>query len=388
MKTATPKRVLHVYQSPSFSGAEAYAKEVAEYHQRSGHEVSFLALPRSPLATKIQEDAVIQNLLDSPESVDWKSFDVIVLHSTQELKNLKWRLAKVRLFSQTAKQGTSKRRVPLMVLYSHIWISHSKRDPLHAIVYRLIDQFWCSSQASKAVLEKYLPLAKEQIKVVRYGRDTNGLISSLLSREEARKRLEIPQHATVFGTLARVDAGKGSRELWNSALTTLRRHPDTHFLMIGPATASDPKAVALDSSLENELKAIRSTEPALGSRITKIGRLDRGTAFLPAFDLFVLATYKENFALTLLEAQLAGVPCLGTNSGGTPDLIQYPTTGWLFQPESESDLTAALEKALLDRNRWSEISSQSRNHILKNFQFSEVMKTADQLLFESRDHVP
>lgn len=383
MKTATPKRVLHVYQSPSFSGAEAYAKEVAEYHQRSGHHVSFLVLPKSPLASKIQEDVVIQNVVDSPEQVDWRSFDVIVLHSTQELKNLKWRLAKVRLFSRIAQQGAPARRRPRIVLYSHIWISHSKRDPLHAIVYSLIDQFWCSSQASKSVLEKHLPLAKEQIKVVRYGRDTSGLISSLFSREEARKRLEIPQHATVFGTLARVDAGKGSRELWNSALTTLRRHPDAHFLMIGPATASDPKAVALDSALDRELKDIRSSDPNLGSRITKIGRLDGGTAFLPAFDLFVLATYKENFALTLLEAQLAGVPCLGTKSGGTPDLIQYPATGWLFLPESESDLTATLENALLDRHRWSEISSQSRNHILKNHQFSEVMKTADQLLFES-----
>ncbi len=381
MKTATPKRVLHVYQSPSFSGAEAYAKEVAEYHQRSGHHVSFLVLSKSPLATKIRGDAVIQYIVDSPEQVDWRSFDVIVLHSTQELKNLKWRLAKVRLFSQRAQQGAPARRRPRIVLYSHIWISHSKRDPLHAIVYSLIDQFWCSSQASKSVLEKHLPIAKEKIKVVRYGRDTNGLITSFLSREEARSRLEIPQRATVFGTIARVDAGKGSRELWNSALTTLRRHPDAHFLMIGPATASDPKAVALDSALDKELKDIRSSDPNLGSRITKIGRLDGGTAFLPAFDLFVLATYKENFALTLLEAQLAGVPCLGTNSGGTPDLIHDAITGWLFQSESESDLTEALERALLDRHRWPEISSQSRAQILKNYQFTDVMKVADKLLF-------
>jgi glycosyltransferase involved in cell wall biosynthesis len=381
VKTATPKRVLHVYQSPSFSGAEAYAKEVAEYHQRSGHHVSFLVLSKSPLATKIRGDAVIQYIVDSPEQVDWRSFDVIVLHSTQELKNLKWRLAKVRLFSQRAQQGAPARRRPRIVLYSHIWISHSKRDPLHAIVYSLIDQFWCSSQASKSVLEKHLPIAKEKIKVVRYGRDTNGLITSFLSREEARSRLEIPQRATVFGTIARVDAGKGSRELWNSALTTLRRHPDAHFLMIGPATASDPKAVALDSALDKELKDIRSSDPNLGSRITKIGRLDGGTAFLPAFDLFVLATYKENFALTLLEAQLAGVPCLGTNSGGTPDLIHDAITGWLFQSESESDLTEALERALLDRHRWPEISSQSRAQILKNYQFTDVMKVADKLLF-------
>jgi glycosyltransferase involved in cell wall biosynthesis len=376
------RRILHVYQSPSYSGAEAYAKEFAEYHHRSGHEVSFLARSASPLAQRLQGERLTE-IFESPDEVDWRSFDVIILHSTQELKSLKWRLAKLRLFANSEPGPTPGRagRRPLIVLYSHIWISHSKRDPLHALAYSLIDQFWCSSNASKAVLEKFLPLAKDKIKVVRYGRNIGELQKRFLTKAEARSRLQIPTQAQVFGTLSRVDAGKGSRELWNSALKVLRARPDTHFLMIGPATASDPKAVKLDAELEAELAAIKQNEPAIGNRITKLGRLENGTDYLPAFDLFILATYKENFALTLLEAQLAGVPCLGTNSGGTPDLVKPPETGWLFEPENESSLTAALTQALGDQARWPEIATQSRDNILKSYDFPKVMKEADHVLF-------
>lgn len=383
------RRILHVYQSPSYSGAEAYAKEFAEYHFAQGHHVSFLALPNSPLLKKLRSESPLgkkQNaILESPEAVDWQSFDAIILHSTQELKLLKWRLAKLRVLAKLQELSDKRRplppRRPLVVLYSHIWISHSKRDPLHALAYSLIDQFWCSSNASKKVLEKFLPLAKEKIKVVRYGRDTKALQSNLLSRDEARKQLGVPTKAIVFGTLARVDAGKGSRELWRSALAILRENLETHFLMIGPATASDPKAVKLDAELLHELEVLKKTEPELAGRITKLGRLDQGTNYLKAFDLFVLATYKENFALTLLEAQLAGVPCLGTNSGGTPDLIEPQKTGWLFEPESETSLKAALSQALREREHWPEISTQSRTHILKTYDFPVVMKEADRLLW-------
>lgn len=382
MTKSEARRILHVYQSPSYSGAEAYAKEFAEYHHRSGHEVSFLALRASPLAQRLQGERITE-IFESPEEVDWRSFDVIILHSTQELKSLKWRLAKLRLFANSASGLTPAHsgRRPLIVLYSHIWISHSKRDPLHALAYSLIDQFWCSSNASKAVLEKFLPLAKDKIKVVRYGRNIGELQKRFLTKAEARSRLQIPTQAQVFGTLSRVDAGKGSRELWNSAVKVLRARPDTHFLMIGPATASDPKAVKLDAELEAELAAIKQNEPAIGNRITKLGRLENGTDYLPAFDLFILATYKENFALTLLEAQLAGVPCLGTNSGGTPDLVKPPETGWLFEPENESSLTAALTQALGDQARWPEIATQSRDNILKSYDFPKVMKEADHVLF-------
>jgi hypothetical protein len=138
------KRVLHIYQSPSYSGAEAYARDVALWHAKNQIEVVFLVKAESPLFKKLLADMASlgsQNFLVESEiqQIDLRSFDSIILHSTRELKNhwphLLWKLA--------GKSSTS------VALYSHIWISHSKRDPIHYLLYRLVDQFWGSSEASK-----------------------------------------------------------------------------------------------------------------------------------------------------------------------------------------------------------------------------------------------
>jgi glycosyltransferase involved in cell wall biosynthesis len=369
------KRILHVYQSPSYSGAEAYARDVALWHVKNQNEVVFLAKKESPLFAKLSGDkkelkgSSFHVELDE-RNIDFHSFDAIILHSTRELKahwpRLLW-----------ARRGGKK---PCIVLYSHIWISHSKRDPLHYLFYKLIDQFWASSEASKRNLDKLLPMNRENIRVVRYGRDIEAFEKNLKSRKQAREHLKIPLDAKVVGTMSRVDKGKGSRELFDSAISLLKEYPNLHFLMIGPATASDPKALVLDREFENELEALNSVQPSVRSRVHKVGRLDEGSSYLSAFDLFVLATYKENFALTLLEAQLAGLPCLATNSGGSPDLVVPGKTGWLFEPESKTSLESAVRHALSEESKWSAISRESKEQVRQAYRLDRVLNELDRHL--------
>jgi glycosyltransferase involved in cell wall biosynthesis len=389
MSSQPRKRILHVYQSPSYSGAEAYARDVALWHAKNHHGVVFLAKCDSPLSKKLHIDQAELKGLDfrvetDASHLDFQLFDAIVLHSTRELKNLWPHLLWARIRSWFSKgSGTGKpfgKFAPCTVLYSHIWISHSKRDPIHYFLYKLIDQFWGSSLASKKNLEKQLPMSPEKIRLIRYGRDIDGFEKALKTKSAARDLLNIPQDAKVFGTLARVDQGKGSRELFDAAIQLLSENAALYFLMIGPPTASDPKAVALDRQLETELQNLESTNPKVFSRIHKIGRLEDGSSYLSAFDLFVLATYKENFALTLLEAQLASVPCLATNSGGSPDLVIPGKTGWLFEPASAASLEAAIRLALAEESTWSDVIVNSKAQVRQAYRFDRVLEELDRHL--------
>lgn len=375
-------RILHVYQSGSFSGAEAYALEVAFHHAENQHVV-FLTQAASPLLHKIETrpmGTAGSTNINSPDlqvatdiaKLDLSRFDFVILHSTQELKRHWLRLALAKLKARL--QG---RRSPKVIVYTHIWISHSKNDPLHAIPYAIVDRIWTSSAQSQAALRKYLPVPSEKVDVVRYGRDTDGFSQKLLSKTAAREKLRIPETATVVGTLARVDAGKGSRELFEAVTDLMQLKSDLHFLMIGPPTDGDPKATVLDDELNH---AIERMPMAIRSRIHKIGRLEGGSYILKAFDLFVLATYKENFALTLLEALLAEVPCLATDSGGSPDVVRPHATGWLFLPGSTDSLRSTLLTALDEKEKWSEFGANGRKLVLENFNFKNVMKDLDRKL--------
>ena len=48
-------------------------------------------------------------------------------------------------------------------------------------------------------------------------------------------------------------------------------------------------------------------------------------------DLMLLLSEKESFGLVALEAMACGVPCIGTNVGGMPEVIQHGKTGYLCE---------------------------------------------------------
>lgn len=68
---------------------------------------------------------------------------------------------------------------------------------------------------------------------------------------------------------------------------------------------------------------------------------------LAAATCAVLPSKQENFGLALAEAMAAGVPCIGSDAGGIPDVVRHGQTGLLF-PEGDGE---ALAHCLLEIHR-------------------------------------
>ena len=368
--------VLHICPLPAFSGLESYALSMATGQKKLGHDVAFVALSGSPLADKCEDaDIPVIEIEDNlPGKLKWitgmiRLFtsehcpDLVHLHGTQFLDPMILPLFLSRL--------TRKNRVKV-VLQTHIWISHSKKDPLHALSYKLIDEVWCSSGPAKAALARYLPIPESKLRIVNYGREVEKMQKGFYSRAEARRGLGLPEHATVVGTVARIDEGKGTRELLEGALLSMKKHPDLHLMLIGPPTSTDPKAIAFG---ERIMERIAQLPEDLRSRVHAPGAVPESYRFLKAFDLFALPTYMECFALSLLEAMLAEVPCLSTNTGGSPEVVREGETGWLFEPRSIDSLHQALERAIADRSKWATYGSRANARVRGEFDFEKLLPT-------------
>lgn len=99
-----------------------------------------------------------------------------------------------------------------------------------------------------------------------------------------------------------------------------------------------------------------------------------------AADVFVMTSMIETQGLALMEAQAAGLPSVGINSGGTKDLIVDGENGYLVDPEDRDGFVEAIRKLLQDdvlRDRMRDATlNEVQRHDLKNVagEWEEVYK--------------
>jgi glycosyltransferase involved in cell wall biosynthesis len=80
--------------------------------------------------------------------------------------------------------------------------------------------------------------------------------------------------------------------------------------------------------------------------------------------VFVIASYVENSPNSLSEAQLLGMPCIASETGGIPSLVSDGRTGLLFQPGNAETLANRLKQLFSNDNLTSSLGSCAREEAL------------------------
>jgi len=81
----------------------------------------------------------------------------------------------------------------------------------------------------------------------------------------------------------------------------------------------------------------------------------------------VLPSKQENFGLSLAEAMAAGVPCIGSDTGGIPDVITDQITGLLFPSGDADALADRLIEIHRDRQQAEKMAAAGKEDASKRF---------------------
>jgi glycosyltransferase involved in cell wall biosynthesis len=146
-----------------------------------------------------------------------------------------------------------------------------------------------------------------------------------ISRDEARRRLDLPSDAVVVGWIGRLSPEKGP-DLAVRTVALLPASVSLSFVGDGP---------------ERETTIRLAEELGVSGRIRWHGSLPGAGSLLRAFDAVLLSSRTEGTPIVLLEAMAAGVPVVATAVGGVPAAL-LPGAGTLVEPGSVEGLAAAL----------------------------------------------
>ncbi len=123
-----------------------------------------------------------------------------------------------------------------------------------------------------------------------------------------------------------------------------------------------PKAGFVLVGRDTEKLAEMIGETGLKANFEILGERKDVPKILPDFHLFVMPSLQEGLGSALIEAQVAGVPAIGTNVGGIPDIIIPGKTGVLVPPADPEALAEAIIGSLRNYSKALEMASRGQKN--------------------------
>ncbi|OLO42543.1 N-acetyl-alpha-D-glucosaminyl L-malate synthase BshA [Alkalihalophilus pseudofirmus] len=90
-------------------------------------------------------------------------------------------------------------------------------------------------------------------------------------------------------------------------------------------------------------------------------------------DLLLLLSEKESFGLVALEAMACGVPVIGTNIGGIPEVIEHEETGYICEVGDISTISDKAITLLTDEQLHGKMSLNAYQRVLNHFNSKDIV---------------
>ncbi len=179
------------------------------------------------------------------------------------------------------------------------------------------------SKATKQALVTYENIPHRRIEVIYNG------IAPLKATDQNRNTAT--NQTFKFGTVARLDPIKNQSMMIKAFARVINEGADAELIIVGDGD--------MRNTLESLVQQLNITDSVIFT-----GYKTDPTAFMVNMDVFLLSSLSEGTSMTLLEAMSLGKPCIVTNAGGNPEIIEHGINGIVVDNDDEN----AFYKAMLD----------------------------------------
>jgi len=187
------------------------------------------------------------------------------------------------------------------------------------------------------------------------------------SRNESRRSLGFESDAIVIAVVASLTANKGHDILFAAFQGVFRGRPSTRLLIIGDGP--------LREQLETAVRQLSIDQAVVFTGIRQdIFRL------LQTADIFVLPSRdREGLGIAIIEAMATGLPVVGTDLGGIPEVIEDGENGFLVSPGNSGQLAEALKKLIDDREMRKDMGYRGRKRFEEKFTLQRMIRQIEEL---------
>jgi N-acetyl-alpha-D-glucosaminyl L-malate synthase BshA len=125
---------------------------------------------------------------------------------------------------------------------------------------------------------------------------------------------------------------------------------------------------------EDEVRAL-----GVGNSVFFLGKIETVAPLLASADVFLLPTSSESFGLSALEAMASGVPVVGSDSGGLPEVVTNGVTGLLYPVGDVDSMAAGVLSIVTDPSRQADMGAAGADDARKRFALDTVVSQYEEL---------
>ena len=248
----------------------------------------------------------------------------------------------------------------------HISAPVPKNAPTRWLYTRATSRIVTAGEALKRELIERNGFPAQRIDSVPTGVDARRFCPG--DKAAARSALGLPQEKTLVGIVATLRSWKGHRYLVE-------------------ALAGLPEAVGLvivgDGPQRQSLEGLVA-QLGLGERVSFEGNQSDVVPWLQALDIFALPSYaNEGVPQALLQAMLAGLPCVTTATGSIPELAKDGETALVVPPQDVSRLREALQKLIGDAELRKTLGAAARTHCEAGFSYEGMLERMETIYLQA-----
>lgn len=241
-----------------------------------------------------------------------------------------------------------------------------KRKIINPILVRLTDEITSISKATKQAMVEFEYIPENRIKVI-----YNGILPIEPDPEQTallKKELKIKDTSLVIGTIARLDPIKNHSMMMNAFKLVLEQHPDTILILVGDGDERD--------NLEQLVDKLN-----IRQNIIFTGYISAPQRYLECMDIFLLPSLSEGTSMTLLEAMSLSKPCVVTDAGGNPEIIENGFNGIVSKNGDCKSFHRSIIKLFSNPNLLRNMGQNSNIRFKDKFNI-KLMKTGYENLYQ------
>lgn len=168
----------------------------------------------------------------------------------------------------------------------------------------------------------------------------------------------------VCGVVGRLVAEKGYREIFEAARLLRTSAPQVHVVVIGP---HDP----------DKADAISETEMARAASeggVRFLGLRRDVEELYPAMDVYAIASYREGFPRSAMEAAAMALPIVATDIRGCRQVVESGVTGLLVRPRDAGALATAVTTLASDTALRTRMGDEAERKARRQFDQRRVIE--------------